>query len=297
MIDSSAGAICMPHSENSENLRCIFAIFFPRNSYATRSSNRAQISNLNPFVSDIHQLSVLDTEYEDDPIYSAKLENLSTKYKAIRRTRPDGNCFFRAFAYGYLEYLVKQGRHEYEAFRELAEKSKDRLIKLGFPQFTLEDFHDTVRSHRFSGGGFFRRVAPRTARALITHMSRPHFAFQFMTVLESVQPSDNEAATLAEFHRLLNDQGHSDYVVVYLRLITSGQLQEGADFYQNFIDGNCTMEEFRHQEVEPMYKESDHIHIIGRRWFGRFVCCATVISAENVHRIHCVLSFQPFAMR
>lgn len=108
------------------------------------SSNRAQISNLNPFVSDIHQLSVLDTEYEDDPIYSAKLENLSTKYKAIRRTRPDGNCFFRAFAYGYLEYLVKQGRHEYEAFRELAEKSKDRLIKLGFPQFTLEDFHDTV---------------------------------------------------------------------------------------------------------------------------------------------------------
>lgn len=51
-------------------------------------------------------------------------------------------------------------------------------------------------------------------------------------------------------------------MVVYLRLITSGQLQEGADFYQNFIDGNCTMEEFRHQEVEPMYKESDHIHII-----------------------------------
>lgn len=34
---------------------------------------------------------------------------------------------------------------EYEAFRDLAEKSKDRLIKLGFPQFTLEDFHDTVR--------------------------------------------------------------------------------------------------------------------------------------------------------
>lgn len=85
-----------------------------------------------------------------------------------------------------------------------------------------------------------------------------------MTVLQSVKPSDNEANTLAEFHRLLNDQGHSDYVVVYLRLITSGQLQEGADFYQNFIDGNCTMEEFRHQEVEPMYKESDHIHIIGR---------------------------------
>lgn len=30
----------------------------------------------------------------------------------------------------------------------------------------------------------------------------------------------------------------------------------------NFIDGNCTMAEFCHQEVEPMYKESDQIHII-----------------------------------
>lgn len=84
-----------------------------------------------------------------------------------------------------------------------------------------------------------------------------------MTVIQQVAPNDNEEETLKELHRLFNDQGHSDYVVVYLRLITSGQLQEGADFYQNFIDGNCTMEEFRHQEVEPMYKESDHIHIIG----------------------------------
>lgn len=84
-----------------------------------------------------------------------------------------------------------------------------------------------------------------------------------MTVIQQVAPNDNQQETLNEMHRLFNDQGHSDYVVVYLRLITSGQLQEGAEFYQNFIDGNCTMEEFRHQEVEPMYKESDHIHIIG----------------------------------
>lgn len=85
-----------------------------------------------------------------------------------------------------------------------------------------------------------------------------------MSVVERVAPSDNEEETLQELHNLFNEQGYSDYVVVYLRLITSGQLQEGADFYQNFIDGNCTMEEFRHQEVEPMYKESDHIHIIGK---------------------------------
>lgn len=87
-----------------------------------------------------------------------------------------------------------------------------------------------------------------------------------MTVVKEMAPNDNEEATLKELHRLFNEQGYSDYVVVYLRLITSGQLQEGVEFYQNFIDGNCTMEEFRHQEVEPMYKESDHIHIIGKRY-------------------------------
>ena len=29
-------------------------------------------------------------------------------------------------------------------FRDLAAKSKENLVALGFPQFTVEDFHDTV---------------------------------------------------------------------------------------------------------------------------------------------------------
>lgn len=102
-----------------------------------------QICDTTPFVSELQELSVLDTEYSDDPIYSSKLKYLTSKYKSIRKTRPDGNCFFRAFSYAYLEYLVKN-KDDYEPFRALSEESKDRLIKLGFPQFTLEDFHDTV---------------------------------------------------------------------------------------------------------------------------------------------------------
>lgn len=93
-----------------------------------------------------------------------------------------------------------------------------------------------------------------------------------MQVIERVAPSDKPDDALKELHYLLNEQGYSNYVVVYLRLITSGQLQEGADFYQNFIDGNCTMEEFRHQEVEPMFKESDHIHIIGKTEICLRIC-------------------------
>lgn len=65
-----------------------------------------------------------------------------------------------------------------------------------------------------------------------------------------------------ELHDKFNKQGYSDYIVVYLRLITSGQLQTDQEFYQNFIEGPRTVTEFCRQEVEPMYKESDHIHII-----------------------------------
>ena len=47
------------------------------------------------------------------------------------------------------------------------------------------------------------------------------------------------------------------------RLLTSKQLQLEGEFYQNFMEGGRTVVEFCNTEVEPMYKESDHIHIIG----------------------------------
>lgn len=54
----------------------------------------------------------------------------------------------------------------------------------------------------------------------------------------------------------------SDNIVVYLRLLTSYYLQKKSEFFANFIEGSGQMAEFCKREVEPMYKESDHIHII-----------------------------------
>lgn len=55
-----------------------------------------------------------------------------------------------------------------------------------------------------------------------------------------------EAARL-DLHDKFNKQGYSDYIVVYLRLVTSGQLQTQHDFYQNFIEGPRTVTEFCRQ--------------------------------------------------
>lgn len=66
-----------------------------------------------------------------------------------------------------------------------------------------------------------------------------------MEVIEKVG-GDTQSSHM-ELHKLFNEQGYSDYVVVYLRLITSGQLQRDADFYQHFIEGERTITEFCHQ--------------------------------------------------
>lgn len=176
----------------------------------------------------LEEITSLDNEYTGDDVYQKKIKDLASKYKAMRRTRPDGNCFFRAFSYAFIENILPN-KKEFDAFERLAQESKDNLVALGFPQFTVEDFHDT-----------------------------------FMEAIQKIGAANTESVDKAkeELHKIFNEQGYSDYMVVYLRLLVSGQLQKESEFYQNFIEGDRTVAEFCHQEVEPMYKESDHIHII-----------------------------------
>lgn len=74
-----------------------------------------------------------------------------------------------------------KNKEDYEKFRDLVQKAKDKLVKQGFPELTLEDFHDT-----------------------------------FMEVIDRVAPSENNEENLEELHKLFNEQGYSDYIVVFL---------------------------------------------------------------------------------
>ncbi|XP_054714196.1 ubiquitin thioesterase OTUB1-like [Uloborus diversus] len=182
-----------------------------------------EIAETNPLIGPKCDLSLLQKEYaEDDLVYQQKVNDLKSKYGCVRKMRPDGNCFFRAFTFAYLESLLTD-KQEYKRFKEVAAKTKDDLVSLGFPKFTIEDFHDT-----------------------------------FMDVLGKI----DQDMSVEDLLNIFNDQGCSDYIVVYMRLITSGYLQKEEAFFSNFIEGDRTVKEFCHQEVEPMYKESDHIHVI-----------------------------------
>lgn len=182
-----------------------------------------EIAEMTPLIGGLCPLEQLINEYSnDDKVYQQKLQDLLKKYKSLRKTRPDGNCFFRAVSFAYFE-LLQSNQEELERFYSFAEKSKEELVQLGMPMFTIEDFHDT-----------------------------------FMEVLSKIKSKID----LKELIELFNDQSFSDYIVVYMRLLTSGYLQQQELFFQCFIEGDRTIKEFCHQEVEPMYRESDHIHII-----------------------------------
>ncbi|XP_058157522.1 ubiquitin thioesterase OTUB1-like [Dasypus novemcinctus] len=182
-----------------------------------------EIAVQNPLVSEQLELSVLYKEYaEDDNIYQQKIKDLHRKYSSIRKIRPDGNCFYRAFLFSLLETLLDD-MEELQRFKAESAKSREDLVSWGFAELTVEDFHNT-----------------------------------FMDLIEQVEEHTSSAKLLTSF----NDQSTSDSLVVYLRLLTSGYLQRESEFFQHFMEGGQTVKEFCQQEVEPMCQESDHIHII-----------------------------------
>lgn len=186
-----------------------------------------EIADRIPFVSAKVPIQELKNDYQiDDEIYQKKIENLEQDYGHLRRTRPDGNCFFRAFGFAYFESLLKDSdRSELDKFIKFTKTSKDELIKLGLPSVTIEDFFDV-----------------------------------FLEVLLNIK--DGSIKTSDQLLERFCEQATSDYIVVYFRLITSGYLQKNADTFANFIVGASSIVDFCKTEVEPMYKESDHIHVV-----------------------------------
>ena len=59
---------------------------------------KKDIEESSPFVSDLLPLEVLKEEYRENKFENC-FDDLSTKYKQVRRMRRDGNCFYRAYLY------------------------------------------------------------------------------------------------------------------------------------------------------------------------------------------------------
>lgn len=185
----------------------------------------AEIAQESSLVGPEEDLSSLLTHFNNDAAFTQKINQISQNYSKLRRTRPDGNCFFRGFGFRLLEYLLTDEKR-LEELKTVLSSSKDEMVQLGMPAFTVEDFFEN-----------------------------------FVDNLDRLSGADK--ISLKDLEETFNDEGMSNYLVVFLRLLVSKQLQKEAEFYQNFIEGDIPLKDFCATEVEPMFKESDHIHIIG----------------------------------
>ncbi|MBA0738842.1 hypothetical protein Gogos_012161 [Gossypium gossypioides] len=107
-----------------------------------QSAIHAEEAKKIPFVGDKEPLSMLAAEYESgSPILLEKIKVLDQQYAAIRRTRGDGNCFFRSFMFSYLEHILEsQDRAEVDRIKGNVEECRKTLQSLGHTDFTFEDF-------------------------------------------------------------------------------------------------------------------------------------------------------------
>ncbi|PKI71587.1 OVARIAN TUMOR DOMAIN-containing deubiquitinating enzyme 1 [Punica granatum] len=183
-----------------------------------------------PFVGDKEPLSALAAEYQSgSPILLEKIKLLGEKFAAIRRTRGDGNCFFRSFMFSYLEHILEtQDKAEVDRITANVEECRRTLQGLGYIDFTFEDF----------------------------------FAL-FLEQLESVLQGHETSISHDDLLQRSRDPSVSDYVVMFFRFVTTGEIRKRSEFFEPFIMGlaSSTVEQFCKSSVEPMGEESDHVHI------------------------------------
>ncbi|XP_010908397.1 OVARIAN TUMOR DOMAIN-containing deubiquitinating enzyme 1 [Elaeis guineensis] len=194
------------------------------------SAIRAEEAAKVPFVGDKEPLSSLAAEFQSgNPILQEKIKLLGEQYGALRRTRGDGNCFYRSFMFSYLEHILEsQDKAEVDRIVENIEQCKKTLQGLGYVDFTFEDFFSV-----------------------------------FIEQLESVVQGNETSISHEELLQRSRDQMISDYVVMFFRFVTSGEIRKRAEFFEPFIAGltNSTVDQFCKASVEPMGEESDHVHI------------------------------------
>ncbi|PNH07985.1 Ubiquitin thioesterase otubain-like [Tetrabaena socialis] len=194
---------------------------------------RAEQAQRSEYVGNEEPLSALKEEYiNGNQNFVSKIQKLEATYKAFRRTRGDGNCFYRGLVFAYLEgLLLNQDMAECERFTSVVQSWKGRLVEGGFQELVFEDAMELLLDQ-------------------VKAVRKPQSDFGHEGLLINMR-----------------DDMVSNMIVMFLRLVTSCEVQLHEDRFFPFILGMydeppATVELFCQRYVEPMGEESDHLHIV-----------------------------------
>ncbi|KAI1315425.1 OTU domain, ubiquitin aldehyde binding [Mortierella claussenii] len=182
-------------------------------------------ANAHPLVDNSVDLTELGKEYENgSAAFRNKIMNLADTHDRMRRSRGDGNCFYRAFAFAWFErVMLAKNRPELHANAVKAiQESKDLLLAAQFELLAFEDFYQVT----------------------------------LVTLENLVQFTPEEL--LATFQ---NDEV-SNSIVMHFRLMASAYLKTHQEDYAPFLEFGQTMEEYCSMHVEAMGRESEEMMLI-----------------------------------
>lgn len=190
-------------------------------------------ANKRPLISSAEPLNALREEYANGTgNFLEKIEwLLSQGWRGLRRTRGDGDCFYRSLAYAYVERLLfaeDQGLAVASA-KSILEKNLKVLDQVGFEKLAYEDFYDA-----------FIEVID-----LIVTPNRHGQKLDARTLLEFFQTPEL-----------------SNSAVFFLKLVTSAQMRSEPVLYEGFLISPDTgdpmgVKEFCERFVEAAGKEAD----------------------------------------
>ncbi|CAL9078648.1 unnamed protein product [Musa textilis] len=203
--------------------------YIPEDVIQTSPDRRDQVADDNACVGHKEPLSSLVAEFQSGSlIVQAKIKLLYDKYAALRRVRKDGNCFYRSFMYSYLEHILEtQDRAEVDRILANIEQCRKAQLVLGDQEYTISEIFSL-----------------------------------FIDLLESVVQENGNSISHALLLEKSCDQTFSDNVVLFLRMVTSGELRIRAEFFAPFAGVESRgMTKFCQDSVEAMGEDADHVHI------------------------------------
>ncbi|KDQ54548.1 hypothetical protein JAAARDRAFT_397855 [Jaapia argillacea MUCL 33604] len=193
-----------------------------------------------PLIDQLKHIAVLRSEYEHGtPAFLQQIDYLRSQgYNGIRRTRGDGDCFYRSLAFAFVERLMNSEEEELEFSVMSAISTLESVLPMleaaGFQKLVYEDFYET-----------------------------------FVSIIKQiVEPDrlDHSNLTPALLLEAFQSPEVSNSVVVFLRLLTSAQIRTDPDSYADFLFNPELGEpmaprEFCESFVEAVGKEADHVQM------------------------------------
>ncbi|CRG82901.1 ubiquitin thioesterase protein OTUB1 [Talaromyces islandicus] len=188
-------------------------------------SNEYEPDLQGPLVSAKQSSQTIASEYSNaDPTYVAKTNALAVTHPFTRVMKGDGNCGWRAVAFGYFENLLNL-RDVVKAQQELARiKSMNRLLdQVGHQEYLYETFVDATEE-------------------------------AFNQVIDSINKGVPDEEFLVN---IFNDFNESMSIITHFRLLTSSWMKLNPVRYQAFL--STPLDQYCSTRIEPTKTEIDEV--------------------------------------